>query len=135
PILTSAAAKSSTEIDLVWSASSDNVGVAGYQLTRSGSVLTSTSALSFADTTVKAGTSYTYFVKAYDAAGNYSNASNTIQVTTPSTPTAAATVTAVSVTPSSGSGASQTFAVALSDTNGYANINLAEIDISANLTG
>ena len=85
PNLVSAVAKSSHEVDLVWTASGDNVGVAGYQIIRNGSVLTSVSGTSllYFDTSAAASTSYTYSVKAFDAAGNYSTASNAIQVTTP----------------------------------------------------
>jgi uncharacterized protein YkwD len=88
PTLTSAVAKSATEVDLSWAASTDNVGVAGYQVLRNGSVIGSTAAstLSMADTTVVPGTSYTYAVRAFDAAGNYSAASNTIRVTAPGLP-------------------------------------------------
>jgi len=85
PVLIGAVAKSSAEVDLSWAASVDNVGVAGYQITRNGAVLASVSgtALSYADTGVGANSTYTYLVKAYDAAGNYSSASNSVQVTTP----------------------------------------------------
>jgi uncharacterized protein YkwD/chitodextrinase len=85
PTLVAAAAKSATEVDLSWTASSSSTGVAGYQISRNGSVLTSApgSTLSYSDNGVSASSAYTYFVKAYDAAGNYSAASNTIQVTTP----------------------------------------------------
>jgi uncharacterized protein YkwD/chitodextrinase len=84
PSLT-ATAKSATEVDLTWTASMDNMGVAGYQITRNGSVLATvnSSARSYGDTKVSADTSYTYSVKAYDAANNYSAASNGVQVRTP----------------------------------------------------
>src|SRR5208282_4501622 len=64
--------------------SSDSAGVAGYQIIRSGSVLTtvSGSTLSYADVSVTPNTLYSYAVKAYDAAGNYSTASNTDTVGT-----------------------------------------------------
>ena len=54
--------------------------------------------MSFADTGVSPNTSYTYSVKAFDAAGNYSAASNAIQVTTPAAPVSNSTcpTTAVS---------------------------------------
>ena len=85
PSLTSVSVKGPTEADLFWTASTDNVGVAGYQVIRNGAALTSTSAavVSFADTSVQPGVTYTYSVRAYDAAGNYSALSNTISVTTP----------------------------------------------------
>jgi hypothetical protein len=86
--LISAVAKSSSEVDVTWIASSDNVGVAGYELTRSGSFVTLLPAgtLSYADTTATPGSSYIYYAKAFDAAGNVSTASNSIQVSTPTSP-------------------------------------------------
>jgi chitodextrinase len=88
PTLLSATAISATEVDLAWTASSDNIGVAGYQIIRNGSVVKSVPAttLVWADTTVSASATYIYAVKAYDAAGNYSNAGNSMQVTTPTAP-------------------------------------------------
>ena len=85
PTLVGAFAKSPTEVDLSWNASTDNVGVAGYQIVRNRSVLASVSAnsLSYADTTASANTAYIYVVKAYDAAANYSTASNALEVITP----------------------------------------------------
>ena len=88
PTLVSATGISATEADLAWTASSDNVGVAGYQIIRNGSAVKSVpaTALAWADTTVSASATYVYSVKAYDGAGNYSNASNSMQVTIPTTP-------------------------------------------------
>ena len=85
PTLISAVAGGSAEVDLTWSASTDNVGVAGYQISRNGGILASVggAALTYADQSVTSNTSYTYTVAAFDAAGNYSNASNSLQVTTP----------------------------------------------------
>lgn len=86
PTLVSTIAASATEVDLVWTASTDNVGVAGYQILRNGSFVSSISSptLRFADTTVNSNSTYIYTVKAFDAAGNYSAASNGMQITTPS---------------------------------------------------
>jgi hypothetical protein len=88
PTLISATAIGPTEVDLAWLGSSDNIGVAGYQITRNGSVVGSVpgTALAWNDTTVSAGATYIYTIKAYDAAGNYSVASNGVQVTTPTAP-------------------------------------------------
>ena len=88
PTLTSATAKGPGEVDLAWTASNDNVGVTGYQISRNGSVLTSVSGatLAYADTSVNASTNYSYSVKAYDAAGNFSAQSNTMQTGTPAPP-------------------------------------------------
>lgn len=82
PILTSAFARSATEVDLSWTASPS---AAGYQITRSGfgPITVSSSTLSYADISVTPVTSYTYFVRAYDSAGNFSAASRSMQVITP----------------------------------------------------
>jgi chitodextrinase len=71
-------------VDLAWTASSDNSGVAGYQVSRNGAVVGSVggTTLTYADHTAAANTTYTYSVTAYDAAGNYSSASNSLQATT-----------------------------------------------------
>lgn len=85
PTLVSATAGSGTAVALVWTAGSDNTGVAGYQIHRNGSPLGSVSApvLTYSDTSVTPGSSYTYIVKAYDASANYSTASNAVQVAMP----------------------------------------------------
>ncbi len=82
-----AVAASPTQVNLGWTASTDNIGVTGYTITRNGATLTTTSGTttSFADLTVTAGTAYTYSVRATDAAGNLSPVSNSATVTTPST--------------------------------------------------
>ncbi|MCM3269523.1 M4 family metallopeptidase [Paenibacillus elgii] len=74
--------KTSTSVTLSWNASTDNIGVTGYDVFN-GSVL----AASVAGTTatvsgLTAGTAYTFTVKAKDAAGNVSAASNSVTVTT-----------------------------------------------------
>jgi chitodextrinase len=81
-----AVAASATRVNLGWVASTDNVGVTGYSITRNGVALTTVggAATSFADTTASPNTSYTYSVRANDAAGNVSVASNSASVTTPS---------------------------------------------------
>ena len=89
----SADATSSSQVDLSWNASSDNVGVTGYEIWRgpAGGTLTkiattSGTGTSYSDTTVAASISYDYQVKAFDAAGNISGLSNTATVTTPAAP-------------------------------------------------
>jgi uncharacterized protein YkwD/chitodextrinase len=85
PGISSAVAKSSTVVDLAWSASIDNMGVAAYQISRNGAVLASVTGtvLSYSDTTASPGTTYTYQVRARDVAGNYSGLSSAVFVTTP----------------------------------------------------
>ncbi len=79
---------SSGEIDLAWSASTDNVGVTGYTVYRNGALLTTTGAgvTAWADTTVAASTAYSYAVDAFDAAGNHSARSAPVSATTPAVP-------------------------------------------------
>lgn len=73
----------STSVNLAWSPSTDDVGVTGYTVYRNGASLGTVSTTSFTDNTVSAGTTYTYTVDAFDAAGNHSAPSQPLQVTTP----------------------------------------------------
>lgn len=94
---------SASQISLAWSRSYDNVGVAGYRLTRNGTQIMDTTSTSYVDTGLTTSTAYQYVVVAYDAAGNVSApqsvaattlATNPV-VATPATTTAAATPTTV----------------------------------------
>ncbi|MER6540245.1 discoidin domain-containing protein [Streptomyces sp900105755] len=73
-------------VSLAWNASTDNVGVTGYRILRvSGSTSTqagTTGATSFTVTGLAASTAYTFAVVALDAAGNVSQPSNQVTVTT-----------------------------------------------------
>ncbi|SEW46093.1 Por secretion system C-terminal sorting domain-containing protein [Chitinophaga sp. YR573] len=87
--------KTSTSISLAWDASSDNIGVAGYQVFNAANTLLGTA--STTSTTLQgltANTSYTLVVKAYDAAGNFSAGSSaiTVETDTATTQSGAATV-------------------------------------------
>ncbi|WP_248927858.1 polysaccharide lyase family 7 protein [Paenibacillus hamazuiensis] len=77
-----AAAVSSSQINLSWTASTDNVGVTGYDVYRGGAFLKTVTGTSASDTGLAASTTYSYTVKAKDAAGNASAASNTATATT-----------------------------------------------------
>ncbi len=70
---------------LNWTASTDNTGVVGYKIYRNSELVYTgyTNAVGFTDTQLNPGTSYTYAVRAFDAASNESAASSTISVTTP----------------------------------------------------
>jgi N-acetylmuramoyl-L-alanine amidase len=81
------AAASATQIDLKWSASTDNVGVAGYRVSRNGAEIAITSSTSLTDTGLSAGTRYQYTVAARDIKGNWSAESPLASVSTfPPTP-------------------------------------------------
>jgi len=71
-----------TSVDLTWDASSDNVGVDHYTVLQDGNSVGTTSSTSYSVTGLSAATTYTFTVKAEDAAGNVSSASNAIDVTT-----------------------------------------------------
>ncbi len=83
PVNVSVNAPDSTKVNIVWSGSTDNVGVTGYNITKNGTILTSVSATNYVDTAVIPGTSYSYSVAAYDAAGNTSANSSVAIVTVP----------------------------------------------------
>lgn len=73
-------------VTLNWDPSSDNVGVEGYYVYREdkGSTpIASVGTTTYSDGTVRAKNTYSYYVKAFDAAGNISDPSNTATVTTP----------------------------------------------------
>ena len=75
----------SSSVGLSWTPSTDNVGVTSYHILRNGTDIASVAGTttSYTDNTVSPGTTYTYAVTAYDAAGN-STTGNSTQVTTPS---------------------------------------------------
>jgi chitodextrinase len=67
-----ATASTATSVSLSWNASSDDVGVAGYRVYRDGAFVASTSTTGRTVSGLVCGTSYTFAVAAYDAAGNAS---------------------------------------------------------------
>ncbi|RJE82831.1 DUF4434 domain-containing protein [Paenibacillus sp. 1011MAR3C5] len=82
--LTATAADAMT-VNLNWSSSTDNTGVVGYQIYRNSELVYAdyTAAASFVDKQLTPGISYTYAVRAFDAAGNLSALSSSVSVTTP----------------------------------------------------
>ena len=84
-----ASAVGPTGLTLAWGPATDNVGVTGYRVYRSGSVLVgSTTGTTLAVTGLTAATAYTFTVVAVDAAGNVSPASAPVTVTTADPPAA-----------------------------------------------
>ncbi len=65
-------AVSATQINLTWSASTDNVGVQGYYVYLNDVALGTTTTTSFQHTGLAAATTYNYRVSAYDAVPNHS---------------------------------------------------------------
>ncbi|MFJ7077167.1 carbohydrate binding domain-containing protein [Streptomyces sp. NPDC098781] len=74
--------KTSSSVSLAWNASTDNVGVTGYDIYSGSNQVLSVSGTSATVSALAASTSYTFTVKARDAAGNTSPASNAVTVTT-----------------------------------------------------
>ena len=82
PTSLTASGTTQTTTNLSWTASTDNVGVTGYDIYLNGALLSSSTTTSFAVTGLTASTTYSFTVKAKDAAGNVSAASNAVSVTT-----------------------------------------------------
>ncbi|RDK88577.1 S8 family serine peptidase [Marinirhabdus gelatinilytica] len=71
-----------TTVDLSWNASTDNVGVTGYDVYQGNTLLSSVAGTTANVTGLTANTAYTFKVAAKDAAGNVSGFSNIVSVTT-----------------------------------------------------
>jgi hypothetical protein len=82
----SASTVSTTQIDLSWTASTDNVGVTNYLVYRDGSpssvAVVGAASTTFSDTGLAPGVAHTYSVQAVDAAGNTSDKSVVVTATT-----------------------------------------------------
>ncbi|MEV7420275.1 carbohydrate binding domain-containing protein [Streptomyces sp. NPDC089919] len=74
--------KSATTVNLAWTASTDNVGVSGYDVYQGGTRVTGSNITSATVSGLTPETAYTFTVRARDAAGNTSAASNAVSVTT-----------------------------------------------------
>jgi len=71
-----------SSVALSWNASTDNIGVTGYDVYKNGAYIANTSATSYNVSELSMATTYSFYVKAKDAIGNISAASNSINVTT-----------------------------------------------------
>jgi endonuclease I len=91
PTSLASTSKTVTSITVSWTASTDNVGVTGYDVYANSVLKTTVSGVTATITGLTASTSYSIYVKAKDAAGNASASSNTIAVTTNSSGTGTAT--------------------------------------------
>lgn len=75
-----------THVELSWTASQDDAGVAGYAISRDGTEIDSSAGITFRDDSVSAETNYRYSVVAVDPTGNRSDPSEPADVTTPPAP-------------------------------------------------
>jgi hypothetical protein len=71
-----------TSVALTWSAATDNVGVAGYDILRDGTAVATSTTPSYTDNGLTPDTGYSYAVRARDAAGNVSGNSTPVTVKT-----------------------------------------------------
>lgn len=69
-------------VALTWTGSTDNVGVVGYNIYRDGTLVNISPTTNYSVTGLKANTNYAFTVKAIDAAGNLSAASNSVSIKT-----------------------------------------------------
>ena len=80
--LTTSSSITQTSFTLNWTASTDNVGVTGYEVFRNGTSISTTTSTSLSLAGLTCGTSYTMTVRARDAAGNWSAESTALNVAT-----------------------------------------------------
>lgn len=80
-----ASAASDSQIDISWSASTDDIAVTGYQVFRNNVQIATTTLLAYADTGLTPETLYAYNITAFDQAGNISARSATTTATTEAT--------------------------------------------------
>ncbi|MDH6253722.1 hypothetical protein M2347_003449 [Chryseobacterium sp. H1D6B] len=77
-----ASGTTSSSTNLSWNGATDNVGVTGYDVYQGSSLIGSTASAAYTVTSLSPSTTYTFTVKAKDAAGNTSVSSNSVNVTT-----------------------------------------------------
>jgi chitodextrinase len=119
PTLT-ASGTTQTTTSLSWSGATDNIAVTGYDVFQGATLIGSTPSTTFAVSGLTASTTYSFTVKAKDAAGNSSVDSNSVSVTTlapivdttaPTAPTLSASGTTSTTTNLSWTGATDNVAV------------------------
>lgn len=108
----------SSTVSLTWTASTDDVGVTGYDIYRGNSLAGSSTTTSFTDTGLAANTTYSYTVVARDASGKQSAASTPVSATT-SGVTQDFSLTATPASLSVARGASGSVSIAISRSGGF----------------
>ena len=93
-----------SSIGITWNSSTDNVGVTGYKIYKNGNLLASpnNSATSYTDSAASGftpNTTYAYYIRAVDAAGNISSQSTSASATTPPALNTATTTSTTGVMP------------------------------------
>ncbi len=88
------------QINLSWTASTDNVAISGYQVFRESSQIATTTLTTYSDSGLISSTTYSYFIRAFDPSLNISSSSVIIATTT--LPITATTTPAIASTTTSG---------------------------------
>ncbi|MEZ4792267.1 MAG: M12 family metallo-peptidase [Gelidibacter sp.] len=105
PTNLTASGTTQTATNLSWTASTDNVGVTGYDVYQGSTVIATVTGTTHQVTGLTASTTYSFSVKAKDTAGNVSSVSNSVSVTTLAPPDTTAPTTPTSL---AASGTTQT---------------------------
>jgi chitodextrinase len=130
PTSLTATAISNSQINLSWSASTDNVGVVGYNVYRDGVKIGTTASTTYSSTGLTAATTYSYSVTAFDAAGNTSPPSTSASATTAAPPAPPDTTPpTVSIASPTGGTVSNTVAVSV---NAADNVRVTRVDLRVN---
>ena len=117
-----ATAVSTTQINLSWNASTDNVAVTGYQVFRNGAQVGTSTTTTFSDTGLSPSTLYSYTVQAVDAAANPSGQSAPASATTLTPDTILPTVTITAPTGSTTLSGTVTISANASDNVGVGGV-------------
>lgn len=68
------------DVTVSWNSSTDNVGIAGYQIWRDGAMIATAVSTNYVDHNTLPGMTYAYKILAYDLAGNLSNSNNGVSI-------------------------------------------------------
>lgn len=97
----SATTISSSQINLTWSASTDDTSVTGYRIYRNGTQIGTSATNSYSDSGLLSSTAYSYTVLAYDSAGNTSSQSSSASATTQAPAPSSPVISSFTSSPSS----------------------------------
>ncbi|WP_133610978.1 reprolysin-like metallopeptidase [Flavobacterium cheniae] len=134
-----ASGTSTSSTNLSWTTATDNVGVTGYDVYQNGVFKASTTTTSLIVNGLTAATTYNFYVKAKDAAGNTSVASNIVTITTSTTTLASnnstyCNSTGATATEYINSVMVDTFNNTSGNNNGYGNYRAMSINLATGST-